>query len=448
MPRPPALRGALVVEMRALIAYRPHGPEDAMMMGRQAMLRVAVVMVVEFMACRAPVPPVPGKGGPAWIEMTSPHFTIWTDADPDRAREIMVKMERLRVLLVYAVFPTAPAEGRDLAIVLRDNAELRAFSTTDQIRPFAARVQLPLWQPMIVLSASSERGELEVALAHELVHAISSGIIHHQPRWFAEGMATYFQTAGLDPKLVTVEIGGSPTGAQMSVDRLVPITELFEWTKITREESRQYLTAWALFWFLVNQHEAELQRYVHLLDDAGAEIEQRSDLARRTWDLAFPTLPFTAVDRALHDWLFNGKSYAVRRFRLKSGDRSTTERRLEDADVYAIRALLRHLAGRSDAQARADVAAALAAEPTHVLARLLAAALDHAEITADEARAIAGAHEDDWRAWLLVVSAMSSGQAAEAKAARARACEIAAANPALSPPPGLCPGPHADLPSP
>jgi hypothetical protein len=162
-----------------------------MTVGRQAVLRIAVVMMVELMACRAPVPPVPGKGGPAWIELTSPHFTVWTDADPDRAREIMAKMERLRVLLVYAVFPTAPAEGRDLAIVLRDDAELRAFSETDQIRPFAADVQLPLWQSMIVLSASSARGELEVALAHELVHAISYGVIHHQPRWFAEGIATY-----------------------------------------------------------------------------------------------------------------------------------------------------------------------------------------------------------------------------------------------------------------
>jgi hypothetical protein len=415
-------------------------------MGRQAMLHVAVVVVVEFMACRPPVPPVPGKGGPAWIELTSPHFTIWTDADPGRAREIMTKMERLRAILIYAVFPTAPTEGRDLAIVLRDDAELRAFSETDQVRPFATPVQFPLWQPMIVLSASSEPGELEVALAHELVHAISSGVIHHQPRWFAEGMATYFETAGLDPKLVTVEIGGPPTVAQIAIDRLVPIIELFGWTKTTREESRQYATAWALFWFLINQHEAELQRYAHLLDHAGAEIGQRSDLARRIWDLAFPTLPFTSVDRALEDWIVDGKSYVVKRLTLKAAGRSATERRLEDADVYAIRALLRHLSRRSDAQARADVAAALATEPTHVLARLLAAALDHTEVTADEARAMAGAHEDDWRAWMLV--AVISSQSGEAKAARVKACEIAAANPALLLPPELCSGRRADLPSP
>jgi hypothetical protein len=329
--------------------------------------------------------------------------------------------------------------------VLRNDEELRALSTTDQTRPFAIHMQFPLWQPMIVLSASGERGKLEVALAHELVHAISFGVIHHQPRWFAEGMATYFQTAGLDPKLDTIEIGGSPTGGQITIDRLVPISELFEWTKMAKEEHRQYMTAWALFWFLINEHQAELQRYAQLLDGAGAGVEERSDLPRSIWDRSFPTLPLTAVDRALQGWLSQGSRYVVRRFRLNMGDRSTTERQLGDADVYAIRALLRHVADKDDAQVRTDVAAARAADPTHVLARLLAAALDRTAITADEARAIAGAHEDDWRAWLLVARAVSAGRSEEAEAARTRACEIAAANPALLPPPDLCPERQAGL---
>lgn len=417
-----------------------------MTMDGQVMLRVAVVVVFELMACRAPVPPVPGKGGPPWIELTSPHFTIWTDGDLGRARALMRKMERLRLILVYAVFPTAPVEGRDLAIVLRDDEELRAFSDTDQARPFAVPAQFPLWQPAIVLSASSKRGELEVALAHELVHAISSGVIHHQPRWFAEGMATYFQAVGLDPELETVEIGGSPFRAPISVKHLVSISKLFEWTKIAQEESQQYFTAWTLFWFLVNKHSAELQRYAHLLDSVGGGIDTHPDLARRIWDLAFPTLPLTGVDRELEDWIFNG-SHVERQLRVRARDWSAIERPLEDADVYAIRALLRHL-GERDAQARADVAAALAVEPTHVLARLLATALDHTEVTASEARAIAGAHEDDSRAWLLVASAVSSGQAGEVEAARRRACEITAANPALWPPPGLCPGRRAEQTSP
>lgn len=415
-----------------------------MMMGRQVMQRVAVVAVIIHVACRAPVPPVPGQGGPPWIELTSPYFTIWTDADPGRARELLDKMERLRVLLIHAVFPTTPIEARHLAIVLRDDAELRAFSTDDQSRAFVIGAQFPMWQPTIVLSAFSKNRQVEVALAHELVHAISSGVIHHQPRWFAEGMAVYFQTAGLDARLDLIEIGGSPFGEPITVQRLLTISELFEWTTMRKNESRQYITAWALFWFLANKHPTELQRYAILLNAAGAEIERRPDLAKRLWDRAFPTLPFTQVDRALDDWITRSQQYEVRRFRLKLGDRPIAERRLGDADVYAIRAMLRRLNG--DAQARADVAAALAAEPTHVLARLLALALDKSDITPDQARATARAHADDWRAWLLVAGAVS-GSTEEAEAARTTACRLAATNPALSPPPELCPKDRAAAPS-
>jgi hypothetical protein len=396
-----------------------------------------MVAMASMVACHAPVPPVPGKGGPPWIELTSPHFTIWTDGDPQRAHQLVRKMERLRQILVYTVFPTAPAEGRDLAIVLRDDAELRAFSATDQARAFAMAAQFPLWQPMIVLSASSEEGELEVALAHELVHAISYGVIHHQPRWLAEGMATYFEAVGLDPALLTVDIGVRRIVAGVGIVDLVPIAQLFEWTKPAKYEERQYVTAWMLFWFLSSRHFVELQRYAHLLDVAGAAIDRRPDLARHIWGLTFPTLPLTAVDRELRDWILDG-SHVVTHLRFKARDWSATERRLGDADVCAIRALLRQLAGERDTQARADVAAALAAEPTHVLAHLLAAALDHTQITAEKARAIADAHQDDWRAWLLVVRAVSPGQPGEIGAARARACEIVAANPALLPPPDLC----------
>ena len=406
----------------------------------EGMLRVMAVAAGMLMACPGPVPQVPGKGGPPWIELTSPHFTIWTDADPVRVRDLVRKMERLQQFVVGAVLPTALREGRDFAIVMRDDAELRAFSDTEQARPFATQARFPLWQPTIVLSATIPPGDLEVALAHELIHAISYGVIHHQPRWFAEGMATYFETVGLDPKLETVNIGGPPTGRPVRIAHLMPISELFGWGKGSREETRQYITAWALFWFLINQHRDELVHYMYLIDTADAEdaeIERRSDLAKHTWDQAFPTLPLTTVDRQLRDWLFNG-THQEKQFRFEAHEVSVTQRLLGDADVYAVRGWLHTLAGKRDAQARADVARALAAEPTNVLARLLAAGLDDTEISADEARAIATAHQDDWRAWMLVAGA-AHGTRGEAEAARVRACELASANPALLPPPELCP---------
>ena len=142
------------------------------------------------------------------------------------------------------------------------------------------------------------------------------------------------------------------------------------------------------------------------------------------------------VDRELNDWISHG-SHVVTHLRFKARSWSTTERRLGDADVHAIRALLHDLAGGRDVQAHTDVAAALAAEPTNVLAWLLAMKLDHPEITADEARAIVAAHEGDWRAWMLATIAVQ-GSHDEAEAARARACALVAANPVLRPPPELC----------
>jgi hypothetical protein len=413
----------------------------------RAMRCALVLLGAGLVACRGPVPPVPGEGGPPWIELTSPHFTIWTDADPGRVRALAQRMERLHQLVSGAVFPTAPADGRELAIVLRDDLELRAFSDTEQARPFAREPRFPLWQPMIVLSAAGRPGDLEVAVAHELIHAISFGVVHHQPRWFGEGMATYFETVGLDPGLATAVIGGAPTGRTVRVSHLLPIAELFEWTRATQDETRQYITAWALFWFLSNQHRAELQRYMDLLDAADPEIEQRPDLARRIWDRAFPTMSYGEVDRELRDWLFNGM-HREQEFRFATRDRAAIERRLGDADAYAARGLLRGLAGKRDAQARADVAAALAAEPSHVLARLLAVALDHTQVTADQARAMTRAHADDWRAWMLLALAIDAREVDEVRAARAKACELIGENPALSPPPALCPPRGAAAPPP
>ena len=197
---------------------------------------------------------------------------------------------------------------------------------------------------------------------------------------------------------------------------------------------------------MINQHSAELQRYAHLLDGAGAEVEERAGLATRIWNQAFPTLPLASVEREMDAWLSRGQ-YLTRRIALKATSWPAAERRLGDADVYAVRALLGALAKR-DAGARSDVAAALAAEPTNVLARLLAAGIDHTEIAVADARALAAAHADDWRAWLLVAAAVrgADDKAGEAAAARAKACELAAANPALLPPAKLCPTRHSDEP--
>lgn len=403
-------------------------------------------------ACGAAVPPVPGNGGPGWVELTSPHFTVWTDGEPARVRELVREMERLRQVVVGVAFPSAPDGGRDLVIALHDDAELGAFTPTGEARAFAMPAHAPLWQPMIALPAFSNYSRGDVTVAHELTHMISYSVIHRQPRWFAEGMAKFFETIGLDPDEAKVDVGVAPSyrGQPLQMAHLIPISTLLTWRKISENESRQYSTAWALFTFLLNEHRAELVRYMQLLDttdEPEAALSPEQDA--QVWGKAFPSLPLGAVDGELHQWLLTGH-HVVLHFNLRLPQWPVSERRLGDAEVYAIRGLLRATVANQPAQARADIAAALAAEPTNVLARLLTVALDHKKVTTDDARAITAVHQDDWRAWLLASIAMSDGHGdrAELEAARRRACELISANPALIVPMKLCPGPAADRSSP
>src|SRR5262245_8459466 len=106
-------------------------------------MRVIVMMSVALGAsgCGAAVPPVQGKGGPAWTELTSEHFTVWTDAKVAEASERVRVMEQLRQVVVAVAFPSVPATGRTLVVLLRDDDELAALSEIQQPRAFAMPVQ-------------------------------------------------------------------------------------------------------------------------------------------------------------------------------------------------------------------------------------------------------------------------------------------------------------------
>ncbi len=259
-------------------------------------------------------------------------------------------------------------------------------------------------------------------------------------------MASYFQTAGLDARNDIVEIGGAPSGDRIYLEHVLPLVELFQWTAVTRDEQAQYVTAWALIFFLVNQHGDELQRFARLLDAAGAGTS-RPDVVEQLWDRAFTSLPFRDADRALRDWLGNGSSYVVKRLKIAIAPPVLAQRALGDADVYAIRGLLHALAGKP-ADARPEIAAALAREPTQVLARILAMLIDHTRPSLAEAIAIADAHAGDFRAWMLLADARKRGDPTGALVARRRACALVAANPALAPPDAMCASQGSPPPSP
>ncbi|HET7502918.1 MAG TPA: DUF1570 domain-containing protein [Kofleriaceae bacterium] len=406
------------------------------------MVRIQVYAVIGAMlvACGAAIPPVPSKGGPDWTEVTTDHFTVWSDAGPAHVRELVENMEHIRQVIVGVAFPSE-VRGKTLVIALRDDAELTAFSSTQQARAWATPASSPLFQPTVVLSAFSNFLGNDRTVAHELTHAISYGVIHHQPRWLAEGMAEFFETMRVDATTADVGVAPSYRGAPLRMARLVPISKLLMWGAPSEDESREYSTAWALFTFLMNTDRGELLRYMQLQDKKGSSRDKTTaEQAEQLWREAFPSLPLDDVDSKLRRWLVTG-AHVVSHFNVRRQDFATSERALGDADVYAIRSMLEAIFADHRDRARAAATESLAAEPSNVLGRLFAAALNRAEITIDQAHAMTAAHGDDWRAWWLTVEALTAahGDAADIDNARSNACALIAKNPALAAPEGLCP---------
>lgn len=409
----------------------------SMLRGRSCWLAI----VAGLAACGAAVPPVPGKGGPPWIEVTSDHFTVWTDADRSSARELIQRMENLRHVIAGVAFPSM-AGGRIQVFALRDDGEVSAFAPSSNAAAVAITAQAPLWQPAIMLPVFSNLQVGDRTVAHELTHAVSFGAVHHQPRWLAEGMAKFFETVRLDTDRGAADVGAAPDyrGQPMRMAHLVPISKLFLWRDVSEHETNEYSTAWGLFTYLINVHRDELVHYLQLLHTAGTwRREATPEHAEQLWREAFPSLPLSQIDTELREWLVTG-NHIVMHFNVQFHDWPSTERALGDADVYAARGVLAAtMAGRIP-EARSAASAALAVEPSNVLALLLAARLDRKDITLEQARAMTDAHREDWRAWWFFAHAVASdsGDFAQFASARTTACRLFGQNPALIAPSNLC----------
>jgi hypothetical protein len=383
-------------------------------------MRAALVLLA---ACGGWVPPLPSKGGPAWVEVQSEHFTLWTDAGAGRGTELVEQMEYLHQIVFGVAFPAWNGEGRAFAIGLRDSNELHAY-LPQMFGAVSFVADNPLHLPVIIFAADTSERDGNV-LTHELTHVISSRAIANQPVWFAEGLAKFFETTHLDPSKADVDVG-EPLPDQMRSARnelLLPGDQLFACKRMECRDHRFYTTATLVLSYLENTHAQQLL----VLEDRLAHGEP----AERAWAAALPDLPISSLDRVVRTWELEGQ-HRIWHFHVVLLQPHLVHRTLAETDVLAIRSFL----GASPT----SIAAALAADPTNVIANLVAN-YERKGISLPAARAVAQAHADDWRAWWLVLEAHAAGD--EAKIARAHACTLAAHNPANIIPPGLCPSVHA-----
>ena len=250
---------------------------------------------------------------------------------------------------------------------------------------------------------------------HELTHLVSFGVIRHQPRWLAEGIGGYFETAELDETQTSVRIGLAPRQTIMLVlsrRALRPMADLVVGCTGPCIDSEFYASSWLLFTYLVNEHFDRLSRYLQRLNELPKGAHTTA------WREVFPDLPPETLDRLLPVWIRLGEA-ALPRIEVTLRDYPSTLRPLGDADVLAVRSLLEFKS--DDAAARRNAEAALALDRTNLLALLIHAELTHF-VSPDIASKVTAAHRDDWRAWWLLERALRGSP--EGDSARARMCSM------------------------
>jgi len=377
-----------------------------------------------LVACGGSGPPGaarPSSGPGRWRELSSEHFTIWTDASPERAKLLVPTMENLRQV-VLGVSAFNATKGKSFVV---------AFDSLDEIHQYVpAQFIGKAWsghsvlrQPVIVIAAESLTDDRRI-VTHELTHAITFNVIANQPPWFAEGIAGYFETVRLDEGHANLDIGVPLEGRmrELHEEGVRPIAQVFACDQDACKDDQFYATTWALFTYLLNVHPKELMQYIEKL----AVTPLASELP--TWVSVVPSLPPEVLDHELATWLAYGK-IRVLKFNIKLRPWGAAERPISDADAYAAKGLLRYLTAR-DAQVPTEIDTALRLDPTNVLANMIS--LSGAKsVPADLAHTLTTAHPDDWRAWFIAWRAATTRD--ESREARAKTCSLIAATPVAVP---------------
>ena len=379
-----------------------------------------VSAVVLCCACRVAIPQLPGKGGPPWTELTSDHFVVWTDASVENGRELIRVMENLRqILFGVSVFnPTNDAKA--IVIALRAQREVDPYVGRD-VTAIAWPPHFPLYQPAMLLSIDGLDYD-RLVVTHELAHVISYSALPIQPRWFAEGLATYFETLQLAED-GSFELG-APYASRLGILRQpaggARVATVFGCQESRCADTPFYATAWAVFSYLTNRRSNDLLRYIQRL----AELPELDHWF--AWQQVFPDLTPNKLDDILNDWIKNG-DLTVHHYKIKLRDFAVTQRSLGDGEILAMRAMLRYV---TDRQPEAETAAALAADPDNVLANMIAmASAEKRDLRV--AQRLTVAHPDDWRAWWLHKHVTKDSD--EARRDMARVCALVAHTPAVLP---------------
>ncbi len=346
----------------------------------------AAALALCLVAC-AGTPKLPSQGG-TWLEVKTENITLWTNAGAHAARELVQRME-LQRLVVLGLMRVKTRTRPIFAVAFRRASQLRSMADISGLA-FAWDENNPSMMPVVALSYENDE---DYIINHELAHAVSFSIVRNQPRWLAEGMATYFESGVPDETTRIAQVGLPHDGLRryLSGNHRLPTTrQLFSCKSVECTDPDFYAASWLLFSYLINREHGRLGHYLAMID---AGIDHAV-----AWQTVFSDLTPEALDLTIGRDI---GSFALPEVRVEPKPIAMQGRELSDVDLLATRALLDSMFGRDEPLRVAREV--LERAPTHLLAALIAVSHGH-KLAATQARAITEAHPTDARAWLMLLT--------------------------------------------
>ncbi len=221
---------------------------------------------------------------PRWIRVSSPHFSILTDATDKKGNQAILRLEQVRseigsLLLRSRLHLSQPID----VIAVKNDDEYIRLAPVRNGRPIATTGFLLLGDDRyyVVLNLADDRSWQTVT--DDLFRLYMNDNYPPTPPWFDTGLISYFSTLQLTDQ--QGEIGGDPGSylQALSSEPWMPIPELFAVRVTDHQKIRRQIFAaesWIIVHYLLHQNKLpETGAYFDWSQNQGLTPEQATEKA-------------------------------------------------------------------------------------------------------------------------------------------------------------------------
>lgn len=245
-----------------------------------------------FLAIAAVAAPVPTAAKDKWINITSKHFNIVSNAGEGDARRLASKLEQFHYVF-STLFGINATESVPVTVVGFDSdSSFTPFKPQFEGKPKSVGGYFVRGDDESVIALKFSGGQAPLGLVlHEYTHLLTSFNPRDWPIWLKEGIAEVYSTFDIAGKEVTV---GRPVDRHVLLLRqrkFIPIGELFKIghdSPYYNERDKQglfYAQSWALAHYLMFANDGtrrpELTEFIKRIN-AGAAVDQAFSASFKT----------------------------------------------------------------------------------------------------------------------------------------------------------------------